>query len=218
MGVPGRLTQTSTRSKFHSVIEGYSWLRFATPHLRILMVVASRSLQPRIYINGRFLYGGATGVHRFAYEVVRALDQLLEDLGNAKLRDRVELVTPLGVNVPVGLHNVRHTKGGIWGSGYAWEQFDLPRLSADGVLLSLCNLGPVAKRRQVVVLHDASTKAFPGAYSPAFRCAYGILLPAIVRRAAQLATVSEFSRDEISYWFGLPRSRPRSAMRARSTF
>jgi glycosyltransferase involved in cell wall biosynthesis len=84
---------------------------------------------------------------------------------------------------------------------------DLARLSADGVLLNLCNLAPLAKRRQVVVLHDATTHALPQAFSRPFRTAYGMLIPAITRRAGQLATVSAFSRDEISRWCGVPSAR-----------
>jgi glycosyltransferase involved in cell wall biosynthesis len=108
---------------------------------------------------------------------------------------------------PSTVLNINHLAGGSLGHGYAWEQIDLPRLSAAGVLLNLCNLAPLVKRRQVVVLHDASTRASPQAFSMAFRSAYRILMPAIVRRAAQLATVSEFSRAEMYRWFNVPRSR-----------
>ncbi len=108
---------------------------------------------------------------------------------------------------PAGLANLRHLEGGSLGLGYTWEQVDLPRLSADGVLLNLCNMAPIAKRRQVVVLHDATTKAQPEGFSSAFRLAYAAMVPALVRRAARLATVSEFSRAEISRWFGVPASR-----------
>ena len=72
--------------------------------------------------------------------------------------------------------------------------------------LNLCNLGPLASR-QVVVIHDASTKATPQAFSRLFRWVYGLLIPAVAARATRLVTVSEFSRSEISRWFGIPQSR-----------
>lgn len=159
---------------------------------------------PRIYINGRFLTQRQTGVQRFALEVVRTIDQLMKD---APSRDHVVLVTPRNVIVPEGLSNLHHLAAGRFSGGYAWEQLDLPRLSLDGVLLNLGGLAPVVKRRQVVVMHDASPKAVPQAFSRQFRAAYSILVPAIARRAAQLATVSEFSRNEIARWYRVPASR-----------
>jgi glycosyltransferase involved in cell wall biosynthesis len=159
-----------------------------------------------LYINGRFLLQRQTGVQRFAQEVVRAIDQLL-DAPDSGWRGDVRLVTPAGVRTPPWLRNLRHVASGTMGQGYAWEQFDLPRLTMDGVLLNLCNLAPVAKRRQVVVLHDASTKARPESFSLAFRMAYATLVPLICSRASQLVSVSQFSRAEISRWFGVPASR-----------
>lgn len=167
----------------------------------------SKCQKIQLYVNGRFLVQKQTGVQRFAREVVKALDALIGESAHKNLLGCVALVTPPGVETPVGLVNIRHVKGGSLGSGYAWEQVDLVRLSASGVLLNLCNLAPLAKRRQVVVLHDATPHAVPEAFSKSFRVVYQVLIPAITRRAAQLATVSEFSRDEISRWCALPRSR-----------
>jgi glycosyltransferase involved in cell wall biosynthesis len=168
--------------------------------------VGTRQSDPVLYINGRFLVQRQTGVQRFAMEVVRAIDALLDEDCRAWQGD-VRLITPRGVSAPPRLRNVRHLAAGIMGGGYAWEQFDLPRLTMDGILLNLCNLGPIAKRRQVVVLHDASTRAQPHAFSRTFRTAYAILIPAICRRASQLATVSQFSRAELSRWFGASEAR-----------
>lgn len=160
-----------------------------------------------LYVNGRFLAQRQTGVQRFAREVLNALDGLLGLPEHAYLQGRVAIITPRGVRPPSTMANILHLEGGSFDHGYAWEQFDLPRLSAGGVLLNLCNLAPLLKRRQVVVLHDATTRALPQAFSMSFRSAYRILIPGIVHRAAEVATVSEFSRCEISRWFGISKSR-----------
>jgi glycosyltransferase involved in cell wall biosynthesis len=159
---------------------------------------------PRLYINGRFLTQRQTGVQRFALEVVHALDKLLAHETAAR---RSAIVTPRGARVPSGIRHLEHLAAGRFAGGYAWEQVDLPMLTRDGVLLNLGGLAPVAKRRQVVVMHDASPKAVPQAFSRQFRMAYSLLVPAIAHQAAQLAAVSAFSRSEIARWYGIAASR-----------
>ncbi len=158
----------------------------------------------RIYINGRFLTQRRTGVQRFAMEVLRAVDALAGEGGPAA---QAVLLTPRGIVKPEGIAHLAHRAGGRFAGGYGWEQLDLPRLASDGVLLNLGGLAPLAKRRQVVVMHDASPKAVPQAFSRPFRLAYGVLVPATGRIAARLATVSEFSRAEIARWYGIPAER-----------
>ena len=87
-------------------------------------------------------------MQRFAQEVVGALDALLAEPAYLGLRGRAVLVAPPGAEPPAKLSNLRHLAGGRLDSGYMWEQvglweeIGLPRLSADGVLLNLCNLAP----------------------------------------------------------------------------
>ena len=146
-------------------------------------------------------------MQRFAQEVVGALDALLAEPAYLGLRGRAVLVAPPGAEPPAKLSNLRHLAGGRLDSGYMWEEVGLPRLSADGVLLNLYNLAPVAKRQQVVVVHDATTRAKPDVHPRAFRSIYSMILPIVTRRTAKLVTISEFSRAEISRWYGVPASR-----------
>ncbi|MDR3401959.1 MAG: glycosyltransferase family 1 protein [Chthoniobacter sp.] len=158
-----------------------------------------------IFINGRFATQRQTGVQRFARQVVLAIDALLDRSAYQAARDRVTLVVPSRARADLPpLRHVRIVRGGWFGAGYAWEQFDLPRLSAGGVLLNLCNLGPVAKRRQVVVVHDATLFVSPESFSWPFRLAYRVLIPVLGRMAREIVTISRFSRDEIVRWYGLP--------------
>lgn len=158
----------------------------------------------KVFINGRFLTQRQTGVQRMALETVRALDGLLA--GDAGRDLQVTLVAPAGTTVPAFEHIAIH-KGGLFSGGYAWEQLDLPRLTMGGVLLNLCNLGPVTKHRQVVVVHDATPRVMPQAFSRGFRLTYRVLVPLLGRVAARLVTISEFSRREIAQWYGIPANR-----------
>ena len=81
--------------------------------------------------------------------------------------------------------------------GHAWEQLELSRHCGEDMLLNLCNTGPVTRRRQLVVLHDAAIVTHPATYSLAFRSWYRWLFTGLMRRAATVATVSKFSAGEL---------------------
>ena len=157
-----------------------------------------------VFINGRFLTQRQTGVQRMALETVRAIDGLLGTEAGRGLK--VTLLAPGAAKAPAFEH-IAVRKGGLFGSGYGWEQLDLPRLALGGVLLNLCNLGPVVKRRQVVVVHDATPRVMPQAFSRSFRLTYRVLVPLLGMVAARLVTISEFSRREIALWYGIPAGR-----------
>ncbi len=158
----------------------------------------------RIFINGRFFTQRQTGVQRMALETVRAIDGLLATEAGRGLE--VTLLAPSGATVP-SFEHIAVRKAGLFGGGYGWEQLDLPRLALGGVLLNLCNLGPVLKHRQVVVVHDATPRVMPQAFSRAFRLTYRVLVPVLGVVAARLVTISEFSRREITEWYGIPGKR-----------
>jgi glycosyltransferase involved in cell wall biosynthesis len=156
----------------------------------------ARGPAPRIAINGRFLTQNASGVQRFATEAIKAIDALLDTDAYRALKGRIEIMAPREAR-DFPLKNIPLRRCG-WSSGYLWEQIEFPLHAAGRLLLNLCMLGPVAVRRQVVVVHDATVKALPGNFSWRFRTAYGILVPLLCRRAARSVTVSKFSRREIA--------------------
>ena len=152
------------------------------------------------YINGRFVTQRLTGVQRFAVEVVRALDEQLILLGDEA--PQVTLLVPPDARPEAGFGRIKiEATGGL--RGHAWEQVALAWRARDGVLLSLCNAGPVAHRRQLVVLHDASVYRETSAYSPLYATAHR-LLGRMLSRTAKIATVSRFSRAELSRILKIP--------------
>ncbi len=158
-------------------------------------------MPPEIVINGRFLTQPMTGVQRFATEVVKAIDGLIDSGEYAALEGRIEvLAPPLAREFP--LRHIPMRRCGF-GSGYFWEQVEFPFYAAGRLLLNLCILGPIVTRRQIVVVHDATPLARPATFSRRFRAAYNFLIPQLCRRARCVVTVSEFSRREIGHWYGV---------------
>jgi glycosyltransferase involved in cell wall biosynthesis len=144
-------------------------------------------------INGRFLTQRTTGVQRYAYEIVAALDELLSERGEIARQLQMRLVLPPGVKVRPVLAKIGICQTSF-GSGHAWDQLVLPFYTRSG-LLSLGNFGPIFARNHIACIHDANTFIEPESYSRAFGLAYRTLLPLLGKQASRIATVSEFSAD-----------------------
>jgi len=158
----------------------------------------SALVPPTMLINARFLTRQATGVDRFAIELLQAAQP------HGTLA-RAAAVVPAGATLvtpaPQGL-TVRQE--GCHG-GHRWEQFELPALAAaagDVPLVNLCNTAPLRHRRQLAVIHDAAAVANPQNYSFAFRQWYRVMIDSLMHRSRVIATVSRFSADELTRHFG----------------
>ena len=139
-------------------------------------------------VNGRFLTRPATGVDRFATELICAM---------ARLQG-----APVDVAVPVAAAHTDKPPGDAarllelgTRQGQAWEQIELPRLANGRTLVNLANAGPIASENQLVVIHDAATLANPQNFSFAFRSWYRVMLSALMKRARVVASVSKFSAE-----------------------
>ncbi|MDQ7988870.1 MAG: glycosyltransferase family 1 protein [Candidatus Dactylopiibacterium sp.] len=163
-----------------------------------------------IFINGRFLVRRATGVDRFARELLGALDTLLAHDAALAAAWRFTLLLPpepAPVDLPA-YSQLRVSRGGRLRGGL-WEQLALPWLARGRLLVSLCNAAPALKRRQVVVIHDAAPARVPASYSRSFRLWYALLMPWLGRVAQRVLTVSDFSRRELTAVYGIPAARIR---------
>ena len=149
----------------------------------------------RLYINGRFLTQPITGVQRYAIEVVRQWDNWLRQGTLDRSEWEITLVAPrTGIIHDLGLHMIPVEMRGRL-TGHAWEQFELPSFTRDGILFCPCNTAPFGSLRvgnqTVVTVHDLSYRYFPSAYSRAFRLWYDMLMPSIFKRAAKILTVAQ---------------------------
>jgi glycosyltransferase involved in cell wall biosynthesis len=147
-------------------------------------------------VNGRFLGRNPTGVDRYALEILRAMDALITEGHPLAQGITLDVLCPTGtknvspfVNIPLRVLPSA--------SGHLWEQLMLPR-HVPGGLLSLCNAGPLAVKKQIVCIHDTNIRLSPESYGLLFRTVYRFLQPALGRRVAQIATVSRFSQETIA--------------------
>ncbi len=149
----------------------------------------------KIYINGRFLASPRTGVQRVGEQLIRAIDNAIA-LDPEHYADRFELLEPAKANRSLTLGHIRsHRFGSL--PPLLWEQIDLPWRSRQGFSLNLCNVGPVAQRHAVTMVHDAQVYSTPQSYSKAFRLWYRFVQPLLGKRHHLILTVSEYSRAQL---------------------
>lgn len=148
----------------------------------------------QIFINGRFLSQRKTGIQRYAFETLGALDQLLSE-SDAHRHIELTILAPHGTPQP-SLKVVRFRSVGPF-RGHLWEQLSLPTHCQSDFLISFGATGPLFKRQQAVTIHDAAVFVVPDTFDWAFRQWYRLALPLLARRAERLMTVSEFAKAEL---------------------
>lgn len=163
------------------------------------------SVTKRILFNGRYLTQKITGVQRYAIETMAAICKLLP-AGAAAIAIPTKhsacfkqfFSGQLSVCLYTGTSRL---------IGHFWEQFSLP-FSRDKVLVNFCNTYPILKKRQVVVVHDASVYAFPDGYKKAFVIYYKFLFWLLrFKKSIRIVTDSEFSKKELTSRAGIPSER-----------
>ncbi len=152
-------------------------------------------MQKSYVINGKFLSQRITGVQRYALEIVGALDKLTQP-------GQLEIAVPPNVKDIPQYQNIQIKRIGHL-QGVLWEQISFPiyALRHGRIPLNLCNASPLAVPG-VICIHDVKIRACPQYFSALFTLWYRILFSNAARRAYQLITVSEFSKNEIEKYYG----------------
>jgi glycosyltransferase involved in cell wall biosynthesis len=157
----------------------------------------------RIVFNGRFLTQVQTGVQRYARETLLAFDALLARRTDLRRRIHAQLAVPAD-SPPLPLQQIE-TRTLAHLRGHLWEQVSLAWFARDAFLVNFNYSGPIAKRRQLVTVHDATVAVSPETFSMAYRTVHRALIRVLRHRAAAVMTVSNFSRGEIAHHFGIDR-------------
>ncbi|MFP3565393.1 glycosyltransferase family 4 protein [Paraburkholderia sp. SIMBA_030] len=150
-------------------------------------------------INGKFASQRITGVQRVGYELAMAFQRLFPEDTD------LPLLLPVDARTDVELPKAKRVGHLLKGS--LWEQFALPFATGGRTLLSLCNMGPLLARRQVVMVHDVAVYDLPENYSWKFRLWYRFAFSILKHSASHIVTVSEFSKKRIMARLGIDESR-----------
>lgn len=154
-------------------------------------------------IDGKFLTRKIGGLERYANEIIREMDKIVE-------KDEVELVIPHNTeNIP-SLERIKVVKCGKH-SGQLFEQLDFYRYIKKNKRIGvyLTNTWSVL-RPDVVTIPDAAMKALPNIYNNLYGrlsvLFHSFLCFAAKKKAKVIFTISEFSRSEIAKTMKIPKN------------
>lgn len=150
----------------------------------------------KIYINARFLTQTITGVQRYALELVKEMDEMIDRGEIDSTNYEFCLLSPSNVVTQPDFKHIHHKEVGKL-KGHLWEQLELPFHAKNGLLVNLCNTGPAFKKNQIVTIHDAAVFNYPKAFSFAFRAWYKFLMIRLGKTSKKIITVSHFSKGEL---------------------
>jgi glycosyltransferase involved in cell wall biosynthesis len=165
-------------------------------YLYNLLEINRQKMEKQIFFNGRFLTQGMTGVQRTAYELVLATDALIEKGIIDRKEFSFKLLYSGNILNEINLKHIEIVNKGFL-KGNLWEQLELPFYTRNGLLISMCTVSPLLKRKQIVFIHDASIFTNPKFFSFIFRTWYKIAIAALRENAEHIVTVSEFSKNEL---------------------
>lgn len=155
----------------------------------------------KLIVNARFLTQPITGVQRFAIELSKRLKKQTDI--------EVQFVSPKGI-----IHHdlAKELEAEIVGrsSGHLWEQVDLPKYlnqNSKPLLLSLCSTAPCFYKNQIVTHHDITYIRCPESFSKKFIGFYKLIVPFMLKNSKKIITVSNFSKDEVSNYFRIPKDK-----------
>ena len=142
----------------------------------------------KLYINGRFLTQRITGVQRYAIEIVKHMDDLVDE------KDEVTILVP--PEQQVNFLNLKKIKQKTIGKykDHLWIQISLPRYvkKHGGELLTFSGTAPVFLPGFWTV-HDITFIRHPESFDWKFRAVYMTALKLGLKRCKKIFTVSEFS-------------------------
>lgn len=153
----------------------------------------------KVAINGRFLTQKVTGVQRYARQITTHLIKAGIDL---------EILVPRRSTLDLPEVFKPYVKRVGFMKGHAWEQFELPlKRDKTRVLLNFCNTAPVLDSNKYVIIHDLAFFENPKWFAFNFSAFYRFLIPKIARTSKKVGTVSQFSKDEITKFLNLSKSK-----------
>lgn len=155
-----------------------------------------------VFINGKFLAQTMTGVQRYACELLKAFDALLDEDDWTALSSFVLLVPTHRIHE---LPTLRHIKIHEIPSSnlYLWEQVHLPWFSRGSILINLAGSAPLIKFGQISTFHDTAVFDKPKSFSVKFVYWYRLLFNVQGNLSRHVLTVSQFSKERLVHHLGI---------------
>jgi len=157
-------------------------------------------------IDGIFLVKRITGIQRYAIEITKELDKIVE-------KGTMKIVVPEYCDSVLDLENIELVRYGKK-RPRVWEQTDLVKylknVKAEGIYFE--NTIPLLYKKGIVVVHDISLKVNPRLFCNSINNICSLiwrrfLYQQIFKSSMKIVTVSEFSKSEIVKFYNVDEKR-----------
>jgi glycosyltransferase involved in cell wall biosynthesis len=151
-----------------------------------------------VYIASRFLTQPITGVQRYGIELSKAIKKLNTEYSITFIAPQNIIHDEIAKFLDV--KKIGRLKGQLW------DQISILKfLKSKGnpLIINFSNTLPVFYENKIVTIHDIIHLKYPVSYSYSYRKYYEVVFPLILKYSKHIITVSEFSKKEISSYFGI---------------
>lgn len=149
-----------------------------------------------VYIASRFLTQPITGVQRYGIELSKAIKKLNTEYSITFIAPQNIIHDEIAKFLDV--KKIGRLKGQLW------DQISILKfLKSKGnpLIINFSNTLPVFYENKIVTIHDIIHLKYPFSYS--YIKYYEIIFPLMLKHSKHIITVSEFSKKEISSYFGI---------------
>ena len=149
----------------------------------------------RYVINGKFMSQKITGVQRFAIEVIKELDNLVEN-------DQFSIVVPASVASELNLKKIKVIPISSASLGVIWTQLIIPfvAIKEKALPLTFSGIYPFLYPG-VATIHDITPMRHKNSFKKRFYLGYDLMYRLSINRLKHIFTVSEFSKKEIAEYY-----------------
>lgn len=149
-------------------------------------------------INGKFLSQRITGVQRFAIEIIKELDEIIEE-------GKIILLVSSKLTTQLKLKKIKVISLNQDSSSVVWTQIIVPfmAIKEKAIPLTLSGLYPLFYPG-VATIHDITPMKHRESYKRIFYLSHDFIYRISIKRLKHIFTVSEFSKKEISDYYHVP--------------
>nr|WP_281364572.1 glycosyltransferase family 1 protein [Thermosipho japonicus] len=141
-----------------------------------------------------------TGVQRYGIELSKAIKKLNN-------RYNIDFIAPYNIIHDDVAKYLNVKKIGNL-RGHLWDQISLLKFlksKGDPLVVNFSNTLPIFYENKIVTIHDVINLKYP--VSRRYRKYYELVLPIMLSHSKRIITVSEFSKEEISSYFGIDKNK-----------
>lgn len=155
-----------------------------------------------VFLGDTLLNDEPLGIQRFAYEILKQLDQMQLDYD-------CELLVPASYDCKITFNQIKIVKYGDIRTGFLWRQIDYPKYVRSNHSIGVdLTLGLALQGSDVVCLHDCIyenySQDFIGIKEKIKRFSYLIRARRAIKKSKVIITVSQTSKIELMQHYKIP--------------